>query len=99
LQHSRFSYHGCLTSSSCLITGKWELKITDYGLNKVYRSQVDPSVQSFIYKYLHREEPLPESNIFLTCVKNLLWMAPETVTTTPYGVYTISPTKRADIYR
>ncbi|KAI8062897.1 hypothetical protein BC940DRAFT_308004 [Gongronella butleri] len=42
LHRSKFMVHGCLTSSSCFISNKWELKISDYGLNRVRRSQMDP---------------------------------------------------------
>ncbi|KAI7874924.1 hypothetical protein K492DRAFT_211261 [Lichtheimia hyalospora FSU 10163] len=42
LHRSKFMFHGCLTSESCFITGRWELKISDYGLSKVRQSQYDP---------------------------------------------------------
>ncbi|CEP15224.1 hypothetical protein [Parasitella parasitica] len=52
LQHSRFNYHGSLTSFSCLISGKWELKITDYGLRKIHRTQIDPTIMTDITNLL-----------------------------------------------
>lgn len=101
LQHSRFNYHGSLTSSSCLITGKWELKITDYGLRKIHRTQIDPTVLDALRKDSHVDSKnlLLYHTQMLSISKNLLWVAPESVACTPIGLYIISPTKRADIYR
>ncbi|KAI9470491.1 MAG: hypothetical protein EXX96DRAFT_358928 [Benjaminiella poitrasii] len=100
LQHSRFIYHGNLTSFSCLITGKWELKITDYGLGKVHRSQIDPSVLSALRKNSHMDnkELISDQTYLLPSSEHLLWAAPEIVTCTSMGIYMICPTKRADIY-
>ena len=50
LHRSRFLFHGCLTSQACVITGRWELKITDYGLYKVRESQYDPVIVSSLLK-------------------------------------------------
>ncbi|KAG0168665.1 hypothetical protein DFQ30_004442 [Apophysomyces sp. BC1015] len=50
LQRSKFAVHSFLTSSSCMVSGKWELKITDYGLNEVRQSQLDPLMLSALPK-------------------------------------------------
>lgn len=101
LQHSRFNYHGSLTSFSCLITGKWELKITGYGLRKVHRTQIDPTVLGALRKNSHvdNKDLLSDHTQMMTSSENLLWVAPESVACTPIGLYITSPTKRADIYR
>ncbi|KAF9207345.1 hypothetical protein BGZ49_000649 [Haplosporangium sp. Z 27] len=39
LHMSKIGFHGRLTSTSCLISSRWELKITGYGLNGLYKSQ------------------------------------------------------------
>jgi serine/threonine protein kinase len=99
LQKSRFGYHGCLSSVSCLITGKWELKIADYGLSKVYRSQIDPAVLGAMQKASSSTLKFTKQDTILASSKYLLWMAPETVLSTPIGVHIVKPTKRGDIYR
>jgi len=35
LHQSKIKYHGLLTSRKCLISSRWELKITDFGLREV----------------------------------------------------------------
>ncbi|ORX48080.1 hypothetical protein BCR36DRAFT_371332 [Piromyces finnis] len=35
LHQSKIGYHGLLTSRKCLISSRWELKITDFGLREV----------------------------------------------------------------
>lgn len=101
LQHSRFNYHGSLTSFSCLITGKWELKITDYGLRKVRCSQIDPTVVGALRKNSHvdSKDLCSDHTQILSSSEHLLWVAPESVACTPIGLYMTSPTKHADIYR
>ncbi|KAL7326247.1 Histidine kinase osmosensor, variant 3 [Mucor circinelloides] len=100
LQHSRFNYHGSLTSFSCLITGKWELKISDYGLQKVRCSQIDPTVVGALRKNSHvdSKDLCSDHTQIMTSSEHLLWVAPESVACTPIGLYMTSPTKRADIY-
>ncbi|CAO3617380.1 unnamed protein product [Mucor fragilis] len=100
LQHSRFNYHGSLTSFSCLITGKWELKITDYGLRKVRCSQIDPTVVGALRKNSHvdSKDLCSDHTQILSSSEHLLWVAPESVACTPIGLYMTSPTKHADIY-
>ena len=55
LHRSKFLFHGCLTSQSCVITGRWELKITDYGLHKVRESQYDPVTIAALSKRYPKE--------------------------------------------
>lgn len=98
LQRSRFIYHGALTSYSCLITGKWELKITDYGLGIIRQSQIHPTVSQVLKKNHYFGNNNDQARI-LTNFQNLLWTAPETIDRTPIGVYISSPTVQGDMYR
>ncbi|KAG2218663.1 hypothetical protein INT45_007832 [Circinella minor] len=64
LHRSKFLFHGCLTSQACVITGRWELKITDYGLYKVRESQYDPVIVSSLlkrYPKVHHRTSVPTS--------------------------------------
>lgn len=36
LHKSDLAIHGCLTSETCVIDNRWVLKVTDYGLQKIY---------------------------------------------------------------
>ncbi|KAI8379101.1 uncharacterized protein BYT42DRAFT_313184 [Radiomyces spectabilis] len=99
LQHSRFMCHGNLTSQSCMITGKWELKITGYGLNRVRRSQLDPNVVSGIRKnYLTTDKQGSDQAQIIQNNNTLSWRAPESVVCSSTGVYLSFPTKEADVY-
>ncbi|KAF9352001.1 hypothetical protein BGX26_010098 [Mortierella sp. AD094] len=40
LHMSKIGFHGRLTSMNCLISSRWELKISGYGLNGLYKSQL-----------------------------------------------------------
>ncbi|KAF8950180.1 hypothetical protein BGZ52_003415, partial [Haplosporangium bisporale] len=46
LHMSKMELHGRLTSLNCLISSRWELKITGYGLDGLFLSQQDPSLLS-----------------------------------------------------
>ncbi|KAI9499446.1 hypothetical protein BDB00DRAFT_866325 [Zychaea mexicana] len=63
LQRSKFLFHGCLTSQACVITGRWELKLTDYGLYKVRETQLDPVTLTALSKrypkIYHRVSGIP----------------------------------------
>ncbi|KAI9275752.1 hypothetical protein BDA99DRAFT_601329 [Phascolomyces articulosus] len=64
LHRSKFLFHGCLTSQACVITGRWELKITDYGLYKIRESQYDPVTVSSLskrYPKFHHRTSMPAS--------------------------------------
>ncbi|KAG0246437.1 hypothetical protein BGX31_002091 [Mortierella sp. GBA43] len=41
LHMSKIGFHGRLTSANCLISSRWELKIAGYGLDALYKSQLD----------------------------------------------------------
>ncbi|KAI8138398.1 hypothetical protein BJV82DRAFT_631365 [Fennellomyces sp. T-0311] len=55
LHRSKFLFHGCLTSQACVVTGRWELKITDFGLYKVRESQYDPVTIASLSKRYPKE--------------------------------------------
>ncbi|KAF9941317.1 hypothetical protein BGZ67_005368 [Mortierella alpina] len=46
LHMSKIGFHGRLTSMNCLISSRWELKISGYGLDGLYSSQKDAITQS-----------------------------------------------------
>ncbi|KAF9571479.1 hypothetical protein EC968_000510 [Mortierella alpina] len=46
LHMSKIGFHGRLTSMNCLISSRWELKISGYGLDGLYASQKDSITQS-----------------------------------------------------
>lgn len=62
LHNSELKFHGNLKSSNCLITSRWLLKITDFGLHN-FRSKAAMA-------------PIPE-NMRHTHYRNQLWKAPE----------------------
>lgn len=63
LHHSEIKFHGNLKSSNCLITSRWVLKITDFGLHN-FRSKESTSLSS-------------RENMRHTHYRNQLWKAPE----------------------
>ena len=44
VQKSDLNCHGNLTSSNCVITSRWVLQITDYGLHELRQSAEEDSV-------------------------------------------------------
>ncbi|CAO3621699.1 unnamed protein product [Cunninghamella blakesleeana] len=101
LHRSKFAVHGCLTSNACFISSKWELKISDYGLNKIRRSQNDSTlVNSVRSQYLELKKDGHVSSRFnvIKHNKNLLWIAPESILYNTLGIYITNTSKNADIY-
>ncbi|KAF9346050.1 hypothetical protein BGX34_004228, partial [Mortierella sp. NVP85] len=45
LHMSKIGFHGRLTSMNCLISSRWELKIAGYGLDGLYKSQLETAEQ------------------------------------------------------
>ncbi|KAF9175137.1 hypothetical protein BGX20_008078 [Mortierella sp. AD010] len=43
LHMSKIGFHGRLTSMNCLVSSRWELKISGYGLDGLYKSQLTTS--------------------------------------------------------
>ncbi|ORZ20482.1 hypothetical protein BCR42DRAFT_434868 [Absidia repens] len=106
IHRSKFTTHGCLTSSACFISSKWELKISDYGLHKLRRSQVDsvllPSVRNNYLEATEQKDDIINNLDRINIVqfnRTLLWLAPESVFRTPSGIYLTNPSKLADVYR
>ncbi|KAG2235247.1 hypothetical protein INT48_004714 [Thamnidium elegans] len=107
LHRSKFLYHGCLTSNDCMITGRWELKISNYGFNRIRNSQLDlidpPTLvrkQSSSFNVLF-DDVTPSHDQVARVLKSqntLLWLAPESVVATPSNVYITFPSKPADVY-
>jgi len=62
LHHSEIRFHGNLKSSNCLITSRWVLKITDFGLHN--------------FRIKSASSPI-RRNLRHTHYRNQLWKAPE----------------------
>lgn len=92
LHRSKFLYHGCLTSHSCMITGRWELKISNYGLENLKSTQ---KIDDLLLSVKNTDE---ERARVLSSVDDLLWLAPESVIATPHNVYLTFPSQHADVY-
>ncbi|KAG0200513.1 hypothetical protein BGX28_006442 [Mortierella sp. GBA30] len=58
LHMSKIGFHGRLTSMNCLISSRWELKITGYGLDGLYSSQRETITQSSSAPQIHLP-PIP----------------------------------------
>jgi serine/threonine protein kinase len=93
IHRSKIDTHGLLTSATCLISGRWELKICDYGAHFMRQAQYDPGVISFIQKQY------PKLSKIVPCENTLLWLAPESVVQVTPELFITMPSKMADIYR
>lgn len=88
-----------------MITGRWELKISNYGLGQLRHSQVvdrtDYSPNLKRKNSLFRKDAGLTDEIahVLRSTETLLWLAPESVVTTPSNAYLTYPSKQADVYR
>lgn len=88
-----------------MVTGRWELKISNYGLRQLRHSQVVDTMGHS--PNLKRKNSLFKKDAVLTdeiahvlrSTETLLWLAPESVVTTPLNVYLTYPSKQADVYR
>ena len=85
--HSNFGVHGNLKSTNCVITGRWVLQLTDFGLADLRNSE------------LRRRsvEMLDEDNNQMdqTILKAQLWRSPELLRQGPDNMVV---TKEADVY-
>ncbi|KAF9178692.1 hypothetical protein BGZ50_007538 [Haplosporangium sp. Z 11] len=54
LHMSKIGFHGRLTSMNCVISSRWELKISGYGLDGLYKSQKKTTSQSPSYPQIHQ---------------------------------------------
>lgn len=75
-----------------MITGRWELKISDYDLGAVRDSQYDPAILAAIEQQQEIARVIPSK-------QKLLWLAPESCYKLLPNVWCTRPSKRADIYR
>ena len=83
LHQSKIGYHGYLTSRKCLITDRWELKISDFGLKQLKNCIRKAN------KYDEVENP----NNF----NDLYWIAPECIHFDDNS-YDIDGNQKGDIY-
>jgi serine/threonine protein kinase len=75
-----------------MITGRWELKITNYGLDNLKNSQKVDDISLYIKNTENEQAKVVGS------VDDLLWLAPESVVATPHNVYLTFPSQQADVY-
>jgi serine/threonine protein kinase len=94
IHQSKIETHGLLTSACCVITGRWELKIANFGVQKIRQAQLDPTVLSFIDK---QYPGVP--SIVVPNQEILLWLAPESVGDLSSYLKVTFPSRKADIYR
>ncbi|KAI8329235.1 hypothetical protein BC941DRAFT_210856 [Chlamydoabsidia padenii] len=92
IHRSKIDTHGLLTSAKCIISGRWELKIGDFGAHKMRQAQYDPGVISYIQKHY------PGHSTIVPCETTLLWLAPESVIQVTPELSITFPSKKADIY-
>lgn len=107
LHRSKFLYHGCLTSNDCLITGRWELKISNYGFNYIKNSQIDLVDCPTLIRKKSSSINIPFDDVtpsheqvaqILKSSNTLLWLAPESVIAKSSNVFVTYPSKPADVY-
>lgn len=83
LHDSDLLFHGNLKSSNCVITSRWVLQLTDFGLSELRAASstlaaLDPASSHAYYQ-------------------NMLWIAPELLRERRTGVF-VSGTQKGDIY-
>jgi len=83
LHQSKIGYHGHLTSRKCLITDRWELKITGFGLKKLKKR----------IRKANKHCEMENLNNFY----DLLWIAPECIHFNDND-YEIVGNQKGDIY-
>jgi len=83
LHQSKIGYHGHLTSRKCLITDRWELKITDFSLKQLKKR----------IRKANKHGEIENPNNF----NDLLWIAPECIHFDGNS-YDIDGNQKGDIY-
>ncbi|KAG1704428.1 Receptor-type guanylate cyclase Gyc76C [Nymphon striatum] len=75
IHDSDLHIHGNLKSYNCVVTSKWVLQLTDFGLHELRRSADKPSddYDCEEYEYHHIKKPLYRSDPYY----GMLWKAPE----------------------
>lgn len=88
-----------------MVTGRWELKISNYGFKNIRATQVLDSID---FSTLQRNQKLVNINNdekdviprVINSSETLLWLAPETVSMIESSQhYITNPSKAADVYR
>jgi hypothetical protein len=85
-----------------MITGRWDLKISNYGLKNIRRIQVE-SVDPPAAHITKNNKPCmgssPSAEYVLRSPETLLWLAPEATVLKWNNMYWTEPGKQSDIYR
>lgn len=85
-----------------MITGRWDLKISNYGLKNIRRIQVE-STDSPATHVTKSDMPCmggsPTEEYVLRSPETLLWLPPESTVLTWNNMYLTDPGKQSDIYR
>jgi hypothetical protein len=85
-----------------MITGRWDLKISNYGLKNIRRIQIE-STDSPGALITKNDMPCMGGSsaveYVLRAPETLLWLAPESTVLTWNNMYWTDPGKQSDIYR
>jgi hypothetical protein len=82
-----------------MVTGRWELKISNYGLENIRDSQMEIVQKPMNEQSTSSDESFPGVARVLRSTKTLFWLAPESVVATPLNEYLTFPTRQADVFR
>uniref|UniRef100_A0A2P2I7Y6 Guanylate cyclase n=1 Tax=Hirondellea gigas TaxID=1518452 RepID=A0A2P2I7Y6_9CRUS len=83
--HSHYGSHGNLKSSNCVVTGRWVLQVTDYGLHDLRKE---------VWRNVNTEELDMKTGDGMRFLKSQLWRAPELLRENPMD----PGTKEGDVY-
>ncbi|KAF9300924.1 hypothetical protein BGZ74_007334 [Mortierella antarctica] len=79
LHMSKMERHGRLTSFNCMISSRWELKITGYGLDGLFMSQEDTPLLSTPQPSQNQQEPSNSGHAHHQRNNSRPWSDPEQV--------------------
>ncbi|KAH8373431.1 hypothetical protein KR009_006854 [Drosophila setifemur] len=92
IHNSQLVYHGNLKSSNCVVTSRWMLQVTDFGLHELRQCAENESIGEHQH---YRSECFFNnfmSHYNLLCVADQLWRAPELLRNHIHG------SQKGDIY-
>ncbi|KAA0198568.1 hypothetical protein HAZT_HAZT001893 [Hyalella azteca] len=83
--HGHYGEHGNLKSSNCVVTGRWVLQVTDYGLHDLRKEAL---------KHINFDQLDMNTEDGARFLKSQLWRAPELLRQSPLT----KGTREADVY-